>query len=160
MYVQGLATPGGSTVSFNSTASFLPINQEFPSMTTNDTWDLDEDDLSIGLEFPDIDDKDYHSSTESLNAYNEKTEISSQNKVSKGSSQLRATGSQQVKRRAKKQTPMTSSQQSDIATDGCDFELLDRSEIDDMDETIRNDGRPGAGTGSSLGRFVGKFLGL
>ncbi|XP_031568692.1 reticulophagy regulator 3-like [Actinia tenebrosa] len=160
-FAEGLETPGGSTVSFNSSASFLPDSQEFPSLATNaDTWDLDDDDLAIGLDFPDIDDKDYHSSTESLNDYIEKTGKSSQNRVLKHSSQQRAMGNQQVKRRAKKQTPMTSSQQSDIVTDGCDFEMLDKSEIDDMDETIGNEGRAGAGAGSSLGKFVGKFLGL
>jgi hypothetical protein len=148
-------------VSFNSSASFLPDSQEFPSLTENTiSWDFDDDELAMGLEFPDID-KDYHSSTDSLNTFNEKTEKSSQKRDSIGLSQQRPTaGSHQVKRRAKKQTPMTSSRQTNVATDGSDFELLDRSEIDDMDETIEDKGRASAGTGSSLGAFVGKWLGL
>lgn len=109
--------------------------------SATDHWEFDDDDFAQGLEFPDIDDKDYHSSNESLNASEKNT-----NKQSLP---------QKANKKGHKSKDTASDQQSNSA-DGSDFELLDKSEVDDMDPSFNNE-RPGSS--GSLGS-MGKWLGL
>lgn len=111
-------------------------------MSTNtDHWEFEDEDFAQGLEFPDIDEKDYHSSNESLNTSEAKETLSNQRL-------------QNVNLEETTAKPQSDQEQSNV--DGSDFELLDKSEVADMDPAM-NVERPES---SSSLHAMGKWLGL
>ncbi|XP_001641152.2 uncharacterized protein LOC5521340 [Nematostella vectensis] len=137
-------TPDDSSISLDSSLTFLPDNPQLPSLSMggSSTWEYDDDDFTQGLEFPDIDAKEYHSSNESLNdTKTDSTDARPQHTVREG------IGS--------KVTQSAGSSQSSTSTDlSSEYEFLERSEVDEMDSA-----REAGTTESTVSSYVGQLLG-
>lgn len=106
-----------------------------------DHWEFDDEDFSQGLEFPDIDGKDYHSSNESLNT-SEVKEIPREKL-------------QNVNQEEGQGVNQHSDQEQTSGADGSDFELLDKSEVADMDPALNVERPESSGSLHAMGKWLG-----
>lgn len=148
-------TPGSESPSFDSSAVFLDDLQFSSVSQGGDTLEFEEGEFMEGLEFPDIE-KDSDSESEPIQQVGKAQVDFKPKQVTVEKYQAK-----EPKDKESSQPSVTSSNAmtSSANTDVSDYEMLDRSEAEDMIPTDETDTADSTGGLGSVTNYVGKWLG-